>query len=133
MTSDKLRLCPQCGSASVNFSSLVGGSATCRACHWEGRTEDCFTSDVHHVGGTAESTALAFSNDYRKLFQSKSFAVDLVRFLVRWGFVSAVDSGSGISLDNKLALRYINAIAQSGLKAIIQEREKIELEERSGT
>ena len=32
--SEKVRLCPGCGSPAVEFSSLAGGEAECRVCKW---------------------------------------------------------------------------------------------------
>lgn len=129
---DCVRLCPTCGASSVDFSALIGGAAQCRACKWEGPSAELLLVPVEHMYGTREGTGFALNNDYRSLFKNKDFVRDFVAFLVKWGFVSAERSADKVSVNSKQALRYMSAVARSGLVAIVEEREKIEKEEKGG-
>ncbi len=130
---DVIRLCPTCGAASVDFSALVGGEAKCRACGWAGMAHELLLVPVEHMYGTREGTGFALNNDYRALYKNQGFVRDFIAFLVKWGFVAAERDGGKIVADSKQALRYMSAVARSGLVAIVEEREKLEKEEKGGT
>jgi len=72
----------------------------------------------------------SLNNDFRALYKNQSFVQDLIKFLVKWGFITAEKHGEEIRINKDHALKYISAIARSGLIAVIQEREKIEQEEK---
>lgn len=86
---------------------------------------------VEHMYGSREGTGYALNNDYRSVYKNEKFVQDLVKFLVKWGFITAIREGNTVTIDEKVVLRYISAMARSGLVAIIEEREKIEKEEKS--
>jgi len=129
---DFVRLCPVCGASSVDFSALAGGAATCRACKWSGAASELLHVPVEHMYGTQEGTGFALNNDYRALYKNQEFVKSCVGFLVKWGFLPAVREENRVSFDSKKALRYLSAMARSGLVAIVEEREKIEKEEKGG-
>lgn len=123
----RVRLCPQCGSSAVDFSALVWGRSKCRVCAWEGSTEGLVNMPFDHMYGGDEGVALTLHNDLRALFSNPLVATGLIRFLTKWGFVPLGAAGSA---DVKLATRYISAMGRGLFKAVIEEREKIESEEK---
>ncbi len=127
---DYARLCPTCGGSSVTFSELVGGAAKCRACGWGGSREELLAVPVEHMYGSREGTGFTLNNDYRSIYKNDKLVQDTVKFLVKWGFITAERHGNEIKIDQKAVLRYVSAMARSGLIAIIEEREKIEKEEK---
>lgn len=128
---DVIRLCPTCGGASVDFSALVGGQATCRSCAWGGSAEELLLVPIQHLYGTREGAGFALVNEYRRLYNDRGFVQSVVSFLTKWGFVSATRDGDKINVNRTHALRYLSAIARAGLVAIVEEREKIEREEKT--
>lgn len=128
---DVIRLCPTCGASSVDFSALVGGAARCRACSWAGSAEDLLLVPIQHMYGTREGAGFALVNEYRRLFNNQEFVQSLLSFLTKWGFISATRDGAKININRAQALRYMAAIARAGLIAVVEEREKIEKEEKA--
>ena len=116
--------CAECGSPSVEFSSLVGGNAECKACEWRGTREGLVAIPVQRGGlAGAEQTFLAMYNDFRAIFRDT--ATPLTQFLVKWGFVEAVQRGRKIQVvEPKKVVRYVNAIFQGALLAVLNTREK---------
>lgn len=118
-------LCPVCGSASVDYGALVGSTATCRICSWEGQRELLVSAPFAHTNGDRVGIALELSNDIRRIVGSPAFMKDQLQFLERWGFI-----------DRKLpqkelvrhVARYASAVARGMLKAVIEEREALEKE-----
>lgn len=123
----RVRLCPKCGSAAVDFSTLSGGRAECRACRWQGSAEELVNLPFDHMYGGDEGVAVTLHNDLRALFSNPLMATGLVRFLAKWGFVPTDKDGKA---DAKLATRYIAAMGRGLFRAVIEEREKIELESK---
>lgn len=126
-----LKVCPTCGSPLVKFSSLIGGSAECGACHWHGKNDELLTVPHISMGSDKASILIAMRNDIRKVFSTN--AIHFVRFLVKWGFVDAVQRGESIEVtDPSQAVRYMNVIAAAAMVAVVEEREKIEKEKAGG-
>jgi len=120
---EKVRQCPMCGATSVDYSVLAGGEAKCRACKWQGTTEQLIIADIEHVYGTRDGIGMALSNDMRRLFSDAAFGQNLVGFLVKWGFMQLTGDSKK---DTQVAARYISSIARACLTSVIEEREKIE-------
>jgi len=120
---EQVRQCPLCGATSVDYSVLAGGEAKCRACKWKGTTEQLIIADIEHIYGTRDGIGMALSNDMRRLFSNPAFGQDLVRFLVKWGFMQLTGDNKK---DTQTAARYISSIASACLMSVIGEREKIE-------
>lgn len=65
--------------------------------------------------------------DFRKIFSAN--ALPLTRFLVKWGFVSAVQRGMKVEIEHpELVVRYVNAIFQGAFRAVLATREALEKE-----
>lgn len=125
ITNDALYVCPECGSASVEFSSLVGGSASCSVCGWAGEKRQLLTVPFDNAMGSPLEVMMAMRNDIRKAFASSSR--EFIHFLIKWGFLPSAERHS-FTVDPKMAIRYMNAIAQACLSSIFEERQKIETE-----
>lgn len=122
-------VCSTCGSPSVEFSSLVGGAASCKACGWVGSREGLASIPVKQSGLLdADQTFLAMYNDFRKIV--RTMAPPLTHFLVQWGFVGAVQrrDGSVTITEPRTALRFVNAVFQGAFKSVLDTREAIEKE-----
>lgn len=122
------RLCPRCGAASVDYSTLSGGVATCRACGWEGREDALTLVPFDHMYGGDDGVANMLHGELRKLFSQQDVAVPLLRFLVRWGFVPVEGGRPSV----KHTTRYLAAIALGLVNIVIAEREAIEREKANG-
>lgn len=126
MSQDIVYQCPQCGSPAVEFGELVGAHARCNACKWNGTREDLLGTPFEHMLGSREGIGFELFNDTRRLLSAPVFVVDLGGFLSRWGFI---DLKAPRDVLMRKTTRYVAAIARGVLKSIIEEREKIELEE----
>ena len=130
-TESALYTCPECGSASVEFSPLSLGMAKCLTCQWEGAKDALLVVPLQDGAGTPEEVIMAMRGDNRIAFARS--AEEFGRFLVKWGFVkSKPKKGGGFELSKKELLRYLNAMAAGALKAVFQERQKIDKEKLSG-
>lgn len=127
---DILYVCPMCGSASVEFSELVGGAAECKACSWKGMRDDLFGVPVALDVASAE-VFMSMRNDLRRLHAES--AKQYVRFLVKWGLVDAVRDERQIRITDKTqVVRYMNAIASATFKAVLEEHQQMEKERVRG-
>ena len=125
--SDSLRVCPECGSNSVDFSELEGGVACCRTCKWVGTKGQLMTIPFDVRMGSPTEVMLAMQTDMRKVLSVN--AKEFIRFLVKWGFVPvAKDGGALLVPDKQASVRYINAIARGCLNAIFDARQKLDKE-----
>jgi hypothetical protein len=128
---DTMYVCPDCGSASVEFSNLVGGKARCTVCNWEGTKEQLLSVPFDNRRGSPNEVVVAMRNDLRRTFSES--ARGFILFLIKWGFVPAVDRYGSIEVANhKVAVRYMNAIAAASLNAIFELRQTIEKEKANG-
>lgn len=133
--SDKVYICPDCGSPAVTASALAGGAGECRRCPWKGQVEDLLVVPIEHTLGSAEEMKRAFHGELKNLF-AKSFGVLLLQFLVRWGFVGKPPKlGSQPHIMKPytaLVGRYVEAAARGAANAILETRDAIEIDRRAG-
>lgn len=130
MSKDVVYQCPGCGSPAVEYGELVGAISSCKSCKWRGTREELLATPFEHLLGSREGIGFELLNDTRRLLSAPVFAVDLGGFLSRWGFIDLSEEKTKVVRDTT---RYVAAIARAILVAIIEEREKIEKERRSGT
>jgi hypothetical protein len=121
MADDKAEFCPKCGSASIDCSSLVGGTAACDACNWTGMTTELVTHHFQQDLGSNEQVMAAFLTDFKQLMAS-TVALPLAQLLMKWGFFV------GPSPTPKELARYIKAMAMGSVKALLDERRLVEKE-----
>lgn len=128
MSDHLMYLCAECGSPSLEFSVLVGGDASCKACGWSGRREGLTAIPVQQDGlADADQTFLVMYNDFRRVF--RTVATPLVQLLVKWGFVAAVQRGERVEVvEPEKAVRYVNRMFQGALKALLEARQDYEKE-----
>lgn len=123
---DGLRLCLVCGSPAVDFSELTGGEAKCRGCGWVGKKEDLALIPTTHTN-YSEEQLLSLVSEMRALI-STDMGVPLLKFLIRWGFLSADLDNLANTVDRKLFSRYLAAIAKNILVTMLSQREALEKE-----
>lgn len=128
---DVVRFCPQCGSPSVDFSSLVGGDAKCRACDWAGVREKLLLVPINHAFVNGEEALVNMMSALRRHL-SGELGVPYLKFLLEWGFIQADLQNIAGTLDRKIFSRYLAVIARAIMVALLEEREKIALEKNSG-
>jgi hypothetical protein len=129
MSTDFVYMCPTCGSAAVEFSELVGGSAACKVCKWAGPREQLVGVPFQHAFGSREGIGFELHNDLRRLFSTPVFVTQLGSFLNRWGFINLGDDKSVVT---RAVTRYIVTAVRAVLTALIEERVKIEEEKANG-
>lgn len=122
---DSVRFCPQCGSANVDFSTLVGGSSSCKGCSWKGSADDLLVVPIQHdfVLGK-ESIITDMMNDIRK-FLSGDLGLPYLKFLLKWGFLEGDIENLAKTLDRKKFARYLATIGHAVLTAVIAERARL--------
>jgi hypothetical protein len=124
---DKGWFCPTCGAADVTASTLAGGDARCNVCTWKGRVEELATFHFQHGMGSPDQIFRAFFMDMRKVM-AREFSSSMGLILIKWGFMDAPDGKNMKKVQRTLA-RYLGAISQAVVKAIVAERQAIEKEE----
>jgi ribosomal protein L37AE/L43A len=128
---DELYVCPDCGSSMVEFSSLAGGMAKCGVCKWEGTREALLAVPFQNNMGAPAEVIVAIRNDLRKIIGQ--MATPLLTFLIKWGFVEAVQQNKKVKVTNPaMVVRYMNAISTGLFSSILAERAKIEKERFDG-
>jgi hypothetical protein len=123
VTDSKVRFCPRCGSANLEFSELAGGNAKCENCAWSGSVDDLFVVPFSHDFFSDEGMVRALMNDLRGLL-AKELGVPYLKFLIKWGFVKT----TGGVADRVTFTRYLVAIAKAILLAIFEERKRLSTE-----
>ena len=118
---DSVKFCPTCGSASVEFSSLVGGQGSCKGCGWVGNADELLVVPIEHDFAGKEGMLVSMMNDVRK-FMSGELGQPWLRFLLKWGFLEADVNNLLATLDRKKFARYLAVIGQSVVAALIAER-----------
>ena len=123
---DVAYFCPECGSASIEYSELVGSLATCKVCDWTGPQEKLVAYQFHHDFADGTEALRCMMNEMRHIYAaaSKMFG----EFLLKWGFLDYKQTNKGLEINTKQLARFMAAAAQSTLKAIVAERQKIEKE-----
>ncbi len=119
--------CPECGSASLDYGTLVGSLAKCTVCNWKGPREGLLAHTFRHEHGSDTDVLKAILNDMRLNYAgaAKLFGDTLIK----WGFV-AVDSAGNIN--KRHVARYISSMAMASFKAIIEVRQQLEKERIDG-
>jgi hypothetical protein len=130
MTKDVAYFCPECGGASVESMKLVGSSAHCKTCGWEGSNTQLVAYSFEHEFSDGAEAVRYLMNDLRRVYAAA--AKLLGEFLMKWGFLDVVETKEGVTLNSKQLSRYVAAIAQATMKAIVKERAKMEQEKISG-
>ena len=123
---DLAYFCPECGAASVEFSELAGGAASCKVCGWKGPREKLIGHVFQHDQGSGMEAFQNMLNDMRKVYAQA--APQIGAFLLKWGFA---DETAG-KLNVRQLSRYVAAMAREALKALILERQKMEQEKHDG-
>jgi hypothetical protein len=120
--SSEVKLCPQCGSAGVDFSTLSGGNGQCRGCKWVGPARELLVVPFTHSFMNDESAMMHFTQDLRQIL-ARDMGVVLLRYLVKWGFIRTTEvEGQPLQIDRKQFTRYLVAIAKGIVGAILEER-----------
>lgn len=119
MTEKNMYVCPDCGSALVEYSTLVGGEARCGACEWQGPSSELLAVAVH---GNEDQVFQAIRTDLRSIFAKT--ASEWALFLGKWGFVPQ----TGGRLDTAVLTKYLTHIAGGVLEAIFRLRQELEKE-----
>ena len=119
VTTAGVKLCPACGSADIEMVETVL-SASCNGCSWAGSIEDLVVQAFQHEMGSDEQIFKAMVTDLRNIL-AKDFLDSFGKFLLKWGFIS-----SGVT--PVILSRYVIAVAQATMSAILEERRKIEQE-----
>lgn len=121
-----IKVCPQCGSPGVDYSSLAGGEASCRGCRWHGPA-----AELPAIPGSAEvndeATLTSMLNDMRKLL-SGELGLPYLRFLMKWGFLSGDINNPAGTIDRKAFARYLSIIGRAIMTAMLEERSRAEAE-----
>ncbi len=126
---DSVKFCPQCGSASVDFSALAGGGAACKGCGWNGLVEDLLTVPIQHDFVGKEDIIRSMVNDVRT-FLSGELGLPWLKFLLKWGFIVADTKNIAGTVDRKKFARYLAVIGQTVVTALIAERARQESEQK---
>lgn len=128
----ELKLCPVCGSASVDFSELVGGTASCRGCSWRGSNVDLVALPFDHEFLADESMVLSMVSDMRLLL-SGAQGVPHLKFLLKWGFLAGDEQDLVGTIDRKKFASYLAAISRGVLTAIFEERARQDIQQEALT
>ena len=120
----EVKMCPQCGSPGVDFSTLVGGAADCRGCGWKGTTTDLLVVPSN-TDAVDEKAMAGMINEVRNLL-SGELGFPYLKFLLRWGFLAGDVNNPAGTIDRKKFARYCAAIARGILPALYEERAKQE-------
>jgi hypothetical protein len=124
-TKEVAYFCPECGGASVTFSALAGGVATCKTCNWSGAREQLVAYTFEHGFDGAHDIVIALVGDLRRLVSRD--AKEFGRILAKWGFIDPELPSAARQLT-----RYLAAIARGIAHALVEERTAIEKERVSG-
>lgn len=125
-TSD-IYLCGDCGSLSLELPALINGTAKCRGCGWQGPTRDLIVQTFQHTQGGDDELIRTFMREFR-ITLAKDFSLPFGKLLYRWGFLGETETEQGKIVNPIHLKKYLTAVFQSSMKAIIDTREKIEKE-----
>lgn len=129
MTEAAVYFCRECGSPSIERSMLDGGTASCRACGWAGTTTQLAAMPISHKFGGDAELLTSLVGDLRTIL-AREVGVTLVRFLQKWGFFT---NETDRVLMAKQAGRYMAAIARGIVTAVLEERDRMEVERARGS
>jgi len=120
MTDKNIRICPECGKATVDYT-IFGGTASCRGCGWRGKETDLLLVPMNPNGTDPEQLMVRFTLELRTLL-AKVLGTPLVRFLADWGFLT---DRTNDALVKKEAAMYLTNVARAVAVSIIKTREEI--------
>ena len=115
----KIKFCPECGSASVEYSTLSGGAASCKKCEWKGVKEELLVSVLSHDFSDPNQLITLFARDLRNMM-GKVLANPLVELLAKWGFFT---DPKNLQLTMKESTLYIQTAARAMAVSLMQTRE----------
>jgi len=123
---DVAYVCPQCGSANISTdressvlqTDAVEGIASCHNCGWTDKTTKLAAVTLGNPFGGKEQTLDAFASDVLTT-TTKECILPIGQLLIRWGFID------GKKIDQRQFSRYIAAIAQATVQAIVETRRGI--------
>jgi hypothetical protein len=128
MSETKLYMCPNCSSPAISWDIddakviLQGPQVidfVCDACGWKGKQEDLIASPFSHEWGNDQGLLDALVRDLRRQL-AKDVGQSLLHYLLRWGFMEAADPTT--------LARYLSAMSGGMIKALMEERLKLEKE-----
>jgi hypothetical protein len=111
----------------VDYSSLVGANATCRGCNWKGTSTELLVVPIKHEFLADEHIIRDMMSGMRQLLAGE-LGLPYLKFLLKWGFLEGDIARAAATIDRKKFARYIAAIAQAILMAIIDTRAKLATE-----
>lgn len=120
---EEVAFCPQCGSARVDVSVLVGGKCQCRTCEWSGTSDDLFYYQRDVSGAVGIDAVTRYSYDVRNTIARETHE-PIGKLLLRWGFIDE-------KVDPHELGRYLNAIARVTAIAIVETRDQIAAEKKN--
>ena len=125
MSQSILYVCGSCGSAAVDYSDLTD-AADCRVCKWSGKK-----SELLAIPSMArlEENFNEMRQDVRKAFAPATLGI--VSFLAKWHFVEFHED-TPVKEKMFASMRYVNVAINAAVKALFEERDKIEKERLSG-
>lgn len=129
-TETAVYFCPECGSPSIERGNLSMTTASCRACGWLGQSDKLAVMPLAHTMGTDADIVVSMVGDLRTLL-SRDLGTEMARFLQKYGFIDVL--GPKRAFAGKLVGRYLAAIARHIIMALIEERDKIEVERVHGS
>ena len=126
LTAD-IYLCAHCGSLSLDLPALIGGTAKCKGCGWEGPTSNLVCQSFRHTQGGDEELIRTFMRELR-MVMAKDFSQPLGTLLYKWGFLSEAEKDGQKVVSPEELKKYLTAIFHASTSAIIETREVIEKE-----
>jgi hypothetical protein len=129
VTETAVYFCPECGSPSIERSLLDGGTASCRACSWAGPASRLAGMPISHKFGGDAELIVSLVGDLRTIL-ARDVGVTLVKYLQKWGFFT---NESDRQLTARQAGRYMSAAARGIITAVLEERDKMEVERARGS
>lgn len=124
--------CPTCGSSSLELPELAGGVTKCDACGWVGRSQELLVTAVTHERGDDMEVIRGLMLELKSVM-AKNFATDFGRLLIKWGFMSKLESSDGrVTFSHKELARYLSASAAAIIQSAIETRAALEKESKRG-
>ena len=84
---DEVFHCPNCLSACVDFSYVVGGDASCSACGWSGKSKELAGAPFQH-NFTSPDDMMTELIRSTKVMVAKDVGPVLLDHLIKWGFIT---------------------------------------------
>ena len=117
---NEVRFCPECGSAAVDFS-VIGGSANCRQCKWNGTESDLLFMPLSSTLLSPEQLCARFVLELRLLL-AENLSTPMLQFLSQWGFLTNTEDEVKLKQE---AVEYLARISSAVASAIIEKRDEI--------